>query len=228
MSVVALAATPSTLVITTNAPVLRWTTRVDPTLPHHGPTAIVALRVNVSGQGAFWSTGDVRQNVLSSWQGLAVYEGPDLVANASFEWTAEERVVAYSNGSAGSSTFELAGSGRFLTSPDLPSARGRGPASAARPAPRVLPRGTRRGRTRPRAPRRARACQAARRWEASNARPPARPTPPAATSRASGFVLFSFIAFAWRGSRARLLFSTSVYVKRPFKRPLRALHEFLL
>ena len=36
---------------------------------------------------------------------------------------AEERVVAYSNGSAGSSTFQLAGSGSFLTSPDLPSAR---------------------------------------------------------------------------------------------------------
>ena len=121
--------------VSTNAPVLRWPTRIDLTLPHLGPTAVLSLRVNVTGTNAFWSTGDIRQNVLSSWQGLAVYEGPGLTANATYDWTAEERVVAYSNGTAGPATFELAGSGSFVTSPTLRSARLE--AAAAMTAPNI-------------------------------------------------------------------------------------------
>ena len=94
----------------TNAPVLRWASSVAPGAAGLGDTAVVAGRANVrvaggtgnGGGGALlWSTGVIRTNVLSSWQGLVVYEGPALSPGAVYRWTAEEMVVAYSNGTAG-------------------------------------------------------------------------------------------------------------------------------
>ena len=110
-----------TSTVSTNAPVLRWPSEILPG-PRLGPTAIVGLRLNVSSASSSWSTGDVRTNLLPSWVGLAVYEGPDLLAGATYEWTAEERVVSYSNGTAGGS-FTTVGRGTFTSSASLPSAR---------------------------------------------------------------------------------------------------------
>jgi hypothetical protein len=112
-------------VVTTNAPVLRWDSTVVPGAPGLGETAIVALRVNVSGSGGIaWSTGEVRTVVLPSWTGLAVYEGPGLVAGGTFEWSAEERIVAFSNGTTPpSDAFSVVSRGSFSAAASLPSAR---------------------------------------------------------------------------------------------------------
>ena len=114
--------------VTTNAPVLRWNSVIVPNNPGLGDTAIVALRVNVTESDAAntpqWSTGEVRTNVLQTWMGLVVYEGPSLVAGAGYTWTAEERIVAFSNGtSPASQAFTVAGRGSFTTAKDLTSAR---------------------------------------------------------------------------------------------------------
>ena len=103
--------------ITTNAPVLRWQSAFQAGESGFGTTAIVALRVNVSGDTAIsWSTGEIRTNILPSWTGLAVYEGPPLVAGSIYSWTAEERVVAFSNGTRPNSPdFAVAGRGTFQT-----------------------------------------------------------------------------------------------------------------
>ena len=111
--------------VTTNAPVLRWDSGIVPGGPGLGQTAIVALRVNVTSDTAKpWSTGEVRSIVLPSWMGLAVYEGPGLEAGADFAWTAEERVVAFSNGTTPTSpAFAVAGRGSFTTADGLKTAR---------------------------------------------------------------------------------------------------------
>lgn len=116
-------------VVNTNAPVLRWESAIVAGEPGFGATAIVALRVNVSSTGAdgatmAWSTGEVRTIVLPSWTGLAVYEGPGLVAGQTYQWSAEERVVAFSNGtSLPSDAFSVAARDTFTASASLPSAR---------------------------------------------------------------------------------------------------------
>jgi hypothetical protein len=119
--------------VTTNAPVLRWASAALPGTPGLDPTAIIAIRVNVSGGGGGgssgaaaepWSTGEVRTNVLSTWQGLAVYEGPGLSPGATYSWTAEERVVAFSNGTTpASAAFATLGRGTFTAVSSLPSAK---------------------------------------------------------------------------------------------------------
>ena len=112
--------------VATNAPVLRWASRATPGAEGWGPTAVIALRVNVSSSsaGLLWSTGEVRTNVLATWQGLAVYEGPGLTAGAAYTWTAEERAVAFSNATTPTSdAFATVGSGGFTAAADLPSAK---------------------------------------------------------------------------------------------------------
>ena len=127
MMMMMLATASAATVVTTNAPVLRWATAITPGAPGFGTTAIVALRVNVSSTGGAaleWSTGEVRTVVLPSWTGLAVYEGPGLAAGQTYQWSAEERVVAFSNGTTPTSDeFAVAARDTFTASNSLPSAR---------------------------------------------------------------------------------------------------------
>jgi hypothetical protein len=127
--------------ITTNAPVLRWHSGIVPGGTGLGATTVVALRVNVSRRGGgstgdeqIWSSGEVRTNLLGSWLGLAVYEGPGLSPGTHYTWSAEERIIAYSNGTvpaaeaaaapaAGFSEAAPHFTGSFITSIRLPAAR---------------------------------------------------------------------------------------------------------
>lgn len=127
--------------VSTNAPVLRWPSAIIASGGDGlGPTAIVALRVNVSHAGTpLWSTGEVRSVLLPSWIGLAVYEGPALAAGGSYSWTAEERIVAYSNGTQPTTAGGLFSSplkvhsGAFTAAASLPSARDEAAAAMSSP-----------------------------------------------------------------------------------------------
>ena len=123
-------------VVTTNAPVLHWSSSATPAAPGFASTAIIALRVNVSASGGAlgWSTGEMRTNVLASWQGLAVYEGPGLTAGARYSWTAEERIVAFSNGSTPTTAaLAVVASGSFTAAASLLSARAEAAAVTSAP-----------------------------------------------------------------------------------------------
>ena len=119
--------------VTTNAPVFRWNSTVDPATCG-GSQAVLSIRVNVSNKydhdSFVWSSGDVRVNVLSTWLGLYVYEGPSLQAGATYDWTVEERVIVWGNGSAPASDANANGnfnsvvaSGVFAADLSIPTAR---------------------------------------------------------------------------------------------------------
>jgi hypothetical protein len=115
-------------VVSTHAPVMRWTSTVRPAGDGAGG-GVFAFRVNVSAAAAntlsdtpyHWSTGEVYQQPLGTWTGLAVYEGAALQAGHGYAWTAEERWVAFPNGSRPTAGWQQVGTGSFTTSPILPS-----------------------------------------------------------------------------------------------------------
>jgi hypothetical protein len=140
-------------VVLTNAPVLRWNSSVTVDTAR-GPAAVLAYRVNVTAASSgTWSSGDVRINVLPTWIGLAVYEGPPLVPSSVYYWTAEEQLIVRGDGTvpsvddgavavtgnnntaATAAGWQTVGSGWFSTLAGLISARDE--AAAAMRSPNV-------------------------------------------------------------------------------------------
>ena len=112
-------ASPS--IITTNAPVLLWNT----TIAFTGDAAMIAYRCNVTSTTAAapWSTHAVYVNVLPTWRGFAAYEGPGLVPDTTYAWTAEERDIVHGDGSRGANKWRTVAVGGFATSSTLLPAR---------------------------------------------------------------------------------------------------------
>lgn len=116
----------STSLVNTNAPVLRWQTLID-----SGGT--FAYKVDVfAGSGVLmddalvWSSGQVWQGNWPAhsppFPGLCVYEGPGLVAGASYTFNVSEWQAADHNGLKVNKTWQ-AGTGSFTAAATLPSAK---------------------------------------------------------------------------------------------------------
>jgi hypothetical protein len=111
--------------VDTHAPVMRWASSI----PQAGDGAgVFSFLVNVTtttqvddSEAYSWSTGEVYQQQLGTWIGLAVYEGEALQAGHDYSWTAQERWIAFSNGTRplASTGWKLVGSGSFTTSSSL-------------------------------------------------------------------------------------------------------------
>ena len=106
--------------VDTNAPVLRWASKVD-----SGGT--FAYRVDVAQAGtAVWTSGEVWQGNWPShspaFPGLCVYEGPALEAGATYTFSVTEQQAADHNGHNVSRSWS-AGTGSFTAAAGLPSAK---------------------------------------------------------------------------------------------------------
>lgn len=101
-------------VVHTHAPVLRWASRVD-----CGGLFTFRVLVNLASNGsAVWDSGEVFQQRVPSFPGIAVVEGPALRAGLAYAWSVHERQVANASGAdARRMGTWLAGSGTFNTAP---------------------------------------------------------------------------------------------------------------
>lgn len=111
----------SPALISTNAPILRWTSQVD-----SGGTFAYQVDVITEDGGKVWSSGEVWQGnwpVTSlAFPGLCVYEGPQLQAGATYFFTVMEHQAANGQGVNISRSWS-AGRGSFKMTPDLRSAK---------------------------------------------------------------------------------------------------------
>ena len=110
-----------TAVVTTNAPVLRWSSKVE-----SGGTFAYTVDVSTDAGTAVWTSGEVWQGNwpahAPAFPGLCVYEGPPLEAGVTYTFRVSERQAADGSG-RNVSTSWTAGSGRFQAHASLPSAR---------------------------------------------------------------------------------------------------------
>ena len=81
-------------IVSTHAPVLAWSSMI-PAAGGEGSgdrggasSGVFALRVNVTAVvgDVHWSTGEVFQQQLDTWAGVAVYEGSSLQAGHGYTW----------------------------------------------------------------------------------------------------------------------------------------------
>ena len=112
----------SATTVSTNAPVLRWTTQVD-------SQGTFAYKVDVTKSGApasIWSSGEVWQGNwpahAPAFPGLCVYEGPSLEAGTTYKFEVTELQAADRIGHNASRSW-IVGSGSFLTAVALPDAK---------------------------------------------------------------------------------------------------------
>ena len=108
-------------VVTTNAPVLRWVSKVQ-----SGGTFAYTVTVSGSDGAVVWTSGEVWQGNWPAhspaFPGLCVYEGPPLVAGATYTFSIMERQAADATGKNVSTSWS-AGTGSFQAHSALPSAK---------------------------------------------------------------------------------------------------------
>jgi hypothetical protein len=106
--------------VSTNAPVLRWSTKVD-------SRGTFAYTIDVHNQsGVVWTSGEVWQGNFPpsspAFPGLCVYEGPELLTGGSYTFSVTEQQAADGMGHNISTSWPC-GNGSFTASNSLPSAK---------------------------------------------------------------------------------------------------------
>lgn len=111
----------STTIVSTNAPVLRWASSVQ-----SGGTFSYTVLVADAVGTEVWSSGEVWQGNWPAhapkFPGLCVYEGPSLVAGATYSFSVTEQQVADETGKNVTTSW-TAGGGKFQVHSDVPSAQ---------------------------------------------------------------------------------------------------------